>query len=248
MPGQTGPAWRAAARYSKAMTERILMIEDDVSLASMVAEYLRTAGMQVDAAHDAESGLSALSRMNPDAVILDLMLPDLDGFEVCRRIRVSSEVPVIMLTARGDDTDRIVGLELGADDYLPKPFNPRELLARIRAVLRRSSGSRSSSREVMRFGRLEIDAASRQVTLGDTPCALTGYQFDVLYALASNPGRVMSRDHLMDRLRGETLEAFDRSIDVHVSRIRAAIEDDPHHPRRIITVRGAGYVFASVQD
>ena len=224
------------------------MIEDDVSLASMVAEYLRTAGMQVDAAHDAESGLSALSRMNPDAVILDLMLPDLDGFEVCRRIRASSEVPVIMLTARGDDTDRIVGLELGADDYLPKPFNPRELLARIRAVLRRSSGSRSSSREVMRFGRLEIDPASRQVTLGDTPCALTGYQFDVLYALASNPGRVMSRDHLMDRLRGETLEAFDRSIDVHVSRIRAAIEDDPHHPRRIITVRGAGYVFASVQD
>ena len=214
----------------------------------MVAEYLRTAGMQVDAAHDAESGLSALSRMNPDAVILDLMLPDLDGFEVCRRIRASSEVPVIMLTARGDDTDRIVGLELGADDYLPKPFNPRELLARIRAVLRRSSGSRSSSREVMRFGRLEIDSASRQVTLGDTPCALTGYQFDVLYALASNPGRVMSRDHLMDRLRGETIEAFDRSIDVHVSRIRAAIEDDPHHPRRIITVRGAGYVFASVQD
>ena len=230
------------------MTERILIIEDDVSLASMVAEYLRTAGMQVDAAHDAESGLSALSRMNPDAVILDLMLPDLDGFEVCRRIRASSEVPVIMLTARGDDTDRIVGLELGADDYLPKPFNPRELLARIRAVLRRSSGSRSSSREVMRFGRLEIDSASRQVTLGDTPCALTGYQFDVLYALASNPGRVMSRDHLMDRLRGETIEAFDRSIDVHVSRIRAAIEDDPHHPRRIITVRGAGYVFASVQD
>ena len=224
------------------------MIEDDVSLASMVVEYLRTAGMQVDAAHDAASGLAALSRVKPDAVILDVMLPDLDGFEVCRRIRASSSVPVLMLTARGDDTDRIVGLELGADDYLPKPFNPRELLARIRAVLRRSNGTRSGVRDVMRFGRLEIDPASRMVTLGDAPCALTGYQFDLLHALASNAGRVMSRERLMDRLRGETLEAFDRSIDVHVSRIRAAIEDDPRHPRRIITVRGAGYVFASEQD
>ena len=230
------------------MTDRILMIEDDVSLANMVAEYLRSAGMAVDAAHDAQSGLSALARTPPDAVILDLMLPDMDGFEVCRRIRASSDVPVVMLTARGDDTDRIVGLELGADDYLPKPFNPRELLARLRAVLRRSSGPRPSSRDVMRFGRLEIDPAARRVSLGDTPCSLTGYQFDVLYALASNAGRVMSREQLMDQLRGDSLEAFDRSIDVHVSRIRAAIEDDPHHPRHIITVRGAGYVFTSEQD
>ena len=224
------------------------MIEDDVSLASMVVEYLRTAGMQVDAAHDAASGLAALSRVKPDAVILDVMLPDLDGFEVCRRIRASSSVPVLMLTARGDDTDRIVGLELGADDYLPKPFNPRELLARIRAILRRSNSTRPGVRDVMRFGRLEIDPASRMVTLGDAPCALTGYQFDLLHALASNAGRVMSRERLMDRLRGETLEVFDRSIDVHVSRIRAAIEDDSRRPRRIITVRGAGYVFASEQD
>ena len=231
------------------MTDRILMIEDDASLASMVGEYLRgAAGMQVDAAHDAASGLAALARAKPDAVILDVMLPDLDGFEVCRRIRASSDVPVLMLTARGDDTDRIVGLELGADDYLPKPFNPRELLARIRAILRRSAGARASAREVLRFGRLEIDPASRKVTLGDTPRTLTGYQFDLLHALAASAGRVMSREQLMDRLRGETLEAFDRSIDVHVSRIRAAIEDDPRHPRRIITVRGAGYVFASEQD
>ena len=231
------------------MTERILMIEDDASLASMVGEYLQTAaGMQVDAAHDAASGLAALSGVRPDAVILDVMLPDGDGFEVCRRIRAHSDVPVLMLTARGDDTDRIVGLELGADDYLPKPFNPRELLARLRAILRRSAGARSSVADGMRFGRLEIDPASRRVTLGDTPCALTGYQFDLLHALASNAGRVMSRERLMDRLRGETLEAFDRSIDVHVSRIRSAIEDDPRRPRRIITVRGAGYVFASEQD
>ena len=242
------PPKRTVASYSIAMTERILMIEDDESLASMLGEYLRGVGMQVEAAHDAASGLDALARARPDAVILDVMLPDIDGFEVCRRIRASSDVPVIMLTARGDDADRIVGLELGADDYLPKPFNPRELLARIRAVLRRSDRARSSVRDVMRFGRLEIDADSRKVTLGDAPCNLTGYQFDVLYVLASNAGRVMSRDQLMDRLRGESLEAFDRSIDVHVSRIRAAIEDDPHHPRRIITVRGAGYVFTSEQD
>ena len=231
-------------------TQRILMIEDDASLASMVGEYLHAAGMQVEAAHDAAAGLAALSRTKPDAVILDVMLPDLDGFEVCRRIRARSGVPILMLTARGDDTDRIVGLELGADDYLPKPFNPRELLARIRAILRRISGdgAGSGAGEAMRFGRLEIDPAARRATLGGEPCALTGYQFDVLCALASNAGRVMSREQLMDRLRGEALEAFDRSIDVHVSRIRSAIEDDPRHPRRIVTVRGAGYVFASRQD
>ena len=230
------------------MSQRILIIEDDESLASMLSEYLGAAGMRVDAAHDARSGLAALSDVKPDLVILDLMLPDLDGFEVCRRIRAGSDVPVLMLTARGDDTDRIVGLELGADDYLPKPFNPRELLARIHAILRRSAGGHPATREVLRFGRLEIDPASRAVTLGDEPCALTGYQFDVLHTLASNAGRIMSREQLMDHLRGEALESFDRSIDVHVSRIRAAIEDDPHHPRRIITVRGAGYVFASHQD
>ena len=244
----TGDILRTVTSYSIAMTERVLMIEDDVSLASMVGEYLHSAGMHVDAAYDAASGLAALARERPDAVILDVMLPDMDGFEVCRRIRATSDVPIVMLTARGDDADRIVGLELGADDYLPKPFNPRELLARLRAVLRRSTGQWSSDRNVMQFGRLQIDPGSRSVTLGDTPCMLTGYQFDVLLALASNAGRVMSRERLMDHLRGETLEAFDRSIDVHVSRIRAAIEDDPHHPRRIITVRGAGYVFASEQD
>ena len=239
----------ATKSYSNVMTERVLMIEDDVSLASMVGEYLKgIAGMQVEVAHDGASGLASLARLEPDVVILDVMLPDMDGFEVCRRIRAGSDVPVVMLTARGDDADRIVGLELGADDYLPKPFNPRELLARLRAVLRRSTGPRSNTPNVLRFGRLEIDSASRRVTLGDTTCNLTGYQFDVLRVLAANAGRVMSREQLMDHLRGESLEAFDRSIDVHVSRIRAAIEADPHHPRRIITVRGAGYVFASEQD
>ena len=152
-----------------------------------------------------------------------------------------------MLTARGEPTDRVVGLELGADDYLPKPFVPRELLARLRAVLRRS-GSAGEERELLRFGRLEIDRDARQARLDGDPCRLTAYQLDLLWALAESAGRVLSRDQLMDRVRGVAHEAYDRSIDVHVSRIRAAIEDDPKGPRRLITVRGAGYVFAREQD
>jgi DNA-binding response OmpR family regulator len=154
---------------------------------------------------------------------------------------------VLMLTARGDDTDRIVGLELGADDYLPKPFNPRELVARLRAILRRRAGG-SERRTLLRFGRLEIDREARVVRLDGHDRALTSHQFDLLVALAESAGRVLSREALMERVRGDVLEAFDRSIDVHVSRIRAAIEDDPRHPRRILTVRGAGYVFARAQD
>jgi DNA-binding response OmpR family regulator len=157
-------------------------------------------------------------------------------------------MPVLMLTARGDAIDRIVGLELGADDYLPKPFEPRELLARLRSILRRRSRADSSASAVLRFGRLEIDTAARAVRLDGVHCDLTGYQFDLLAALAGKAGRVLSRDVLMDLVKGEHLEAFDRSIDVHMSRIRAAIEDDPKKPRRVITVRGAGYVFAKVQD
>jgi DNA-binding response OmpR family regulator len=180
--------------------------------------------------------------------VLDVMLPDLDGFEVCRRVRADSDIPILMLTARGDELDRIVGLELGADDYLPKPFNPRELLARLRVILRRRVFSGTPRTAPLRFGRLELDRDARVVRVDGTERLLTGYQFELLYALAANAGRVMSRDALMDRVRGEELEAFDRSIDVHISRIRAAIEDDPRHPRRIITVRGAGYVFAKHQD
>jgi DNA-binding response OmpR family regulator len=153
-----------------------------------------------------------------------------------------------MLTARGEDTDRIVGLELGADDYLPKPFNPRELQARLNAILRRRRGAGERAGAVLRFGRLEIDEGSRAARIDGEPRALTGYQFDLLLALARHPGRVLSRERLMDLTRGETLEAYDRSVDVHISRLRAALEDDPAHPRRIITVRGAGYVFARSQD
>ena len=227
------------------MTGRILIIDDDERLAAMVADYLGGAGFRVVASATAFEGQQRLKREQFDALVLDLMLPDADGLEVCRRIRQTSDVPILMLTARGDAMDRVVGLEIGADDYLPKPFEPRELLARLRAILRRKAAPAS---DVKRFGRLEIDRAGRRVTIDGEERTLTSYQFALLNALADHAGRVMSRDALMDLTKGETLEAFDRSVDVHISRIRAAIEDDVKKPRRIITVRGAGYVFAKEQD
>jgi two-component system phosphate regulon response regulator OmpR len=230
------------------MAERVLMIEDDESLAAMVGEYLAAFGIKVTARATAADGLKLLRHVGFEALILDVMLPDLDGFEVCRQVRAASDIPILMLTARGDEMDRIVGLELGADDYLPKPFNPRELLARLRAILRRRGGTGTQGTASLRFGRLEIDRDARVVRIDGEERPLTSYQFELLCALAVNAGRVMSRETLMDRMRGDELEAFDRSIDVHISRIRAAIEDDPKHPRRVITVRGAGYVFARRQD
>lgn len=230
------------------MAAEVLIIDDDTRLSAMVADYLRNSGFETRTAPTGAEGLSELERQAPDAVILDIMLPDTDGFEVCRKIRLTSEVPVIMLTAKGEETDRIVGLELGADDYLPKPFNPRELLARLKAILRRSStAATTESGSQMKFGDLVIDPESRMVSVNGEPKTLTAYQFDLLCAFAENPGRVLSRDHIMDLVKGQELDVFDRSIDVHISRIRAAIERDPKHPRRIITVRGAGYVFARNQ-
>ncbi len=230
------------------MSPRVLMIEDDQALAAMVIEYLNDRGLSASTRASATEGLAALNDEPFDAVILDVMLPDADGFEVCRQIRARSDIPILMLTARGEETDRIVGLELGADDYLPKPFNPRELLARLRAILRRRNSGAAGKANVWRFGRLEIDRDARIVRLDGEECVLTSYQFELLSALAADAGRVLSREQLMDRVKGEDLEAFDRSIDVHISRIRAAIEDDAKHPRRIITVRGAGYVFAKNHD
>jgi len=228
------------------MAERILMIDDDARLAGMVAEYLGGSGYRVVTCGTAAEGLSLLVREPFSGLILDLMLPDADGLDVCRQVRATSGVPILMLTARGDSADRVVGLEIGADDYLPKPFEPRELLARLRAVLRRGAGAAKA--DVRRFGRLEIDRGARVARVDGVERPLTGYQFALLQALSDHAGRVLSREQLMDLLKGETLEAFDRSIDVHVSRIRAAIEDDPKKPRRIVTVRGAGYVFARGQD
>ena len=228
------------------MSPRILLIEDDARLARMVSEYLGEAGFHVSVAARGRAGLDRLAREPFDALVLDLMLPDVDGLEVCRQLRARSNTPVLMLTARGDAMDRVVGLEMGADDYRPKPFEPRELLARLRAILRRRGGAARG--DVLRFGRVEIDRGARMVRVDGAEKTLTSHQFALLVALAEHAGRVMSRDQLMDALRGEPLEAFDRSIDVHVSRIRQAIEDDPRNPRRIVTVRGAGYVFAKAQD
>ena len=234
---------------------QLLMIEDDHRLAQMVGEYLGQSGLSVTHRADGQSGLAQLqdSASVPDLVILDLMLPDMDGLEVCRRIRSLqgpvAQVPVLMLTAKGDPMDRIIGLELGADDYLPKPFEPRELLARIRAILRRrTDGGAAPATQALRFGTLEIDRDARTVTVGGQLADLTSYQFDLLVALAERAGRVLTRDQIMEAVRGRELEAFDRSIDVHMGRIRAAIEADAKNPRRILTVRGVGYVFAKQQD
>ena len=236
-------------------TPALLMIEDDGRLAQMVVDYLGQSGYAVTHAADGESGLEQLPLVMPELVVLDLMLPGIDGLEVCRRIRALpgglGRVPVIMLTAKGDPMDRIIGLELGADDYLPKPFEPRELLARIRAVLRRRGdggpSSVSRSTPVLRFGSLEIDRDARTVRVGEQLCELTSYQFDLLVAMAERAGRVLTRDQIMEAVRGRELDAFDRSIDVHIGRIRNAIEADSKEPKRILTVRGVGYVFAKQQ-
>jgi DNA-binding response OmpR family regulator len=230
------------------MAERILMIDDDARLAGMVSDYLGGAGFRLTVAGTGREGEALLKREAFDAVILDLMLPDGDGLDLCRRLRAAAaDVPILMLTARGEPMDRVVGLEVGADDYLAKPFEPRELQARLRAILRRT-GSGAPKAELLRFGRLEIDKGGRTVRLDGEERPLTGYQFTLLLTLAERAGRVLTRDALMDLMKGERLEAFDRSVDIHVSRIRAAIEDDPKKPKRILTVRGTGYVFARDHD
>lgn len=228
------------------MTPRILIIEDDDRLANMVCDYLGDNGFDCTHAGTGAAGIELQSEEGFDALILDLMLPDIDGLEVCRTIRTKEQVPILMLTAKGDPMDRVVGLEIGADDYLPKPFEPRELLARLRAILRR--GAATPKKSALQFGRLSINEDAMTASLDGKACDITTHQFTLLSILAKAPGRVLSRDQLMDRLKGIDFDVFDRSIDVHISRIRAAIEDDPKNPKRIITVRGAGYVFAREQD
>jgi DNA-binding response OmpR family regulator len=237
------------------MAQRILMIEDDHRLAAMVGAYLAQNGFGFQHASSGAAGLEALRDAAADpfaAVLLDLMLPDGDGLDICRTIRAAAaprdSIPILMLTAKGDPFDRIVGLELGADDYLPKPFEPRELLARLRAVLRRPALAAGGSAAPLRFGRLELDRGGRTVRVDGAPRPVTSYQFDLLLALAERAGRVLTREQLLDAVRGEAIGPFDRSIDVHIGRLRAAIEDDPKHPTRILTVRGIGYVFARAQD
>jgi two-component system, OmpR family, response regulator RstA len=235
----------------------LLLIDDDLRLAQMLSEYLRAQDFELSHASNGMAGLSQVQALKPDLVILDLMMPGIDGLDVCRRLRTLPEpaclTPVLMLTAKGDPMERVIGLELGADDYVCKPFEPRELLARIKAMLRRQARPRWTDSEAkaparLVFGRLEIDRDARAVRVGTKLVDLTSYQFDVLVALAERAGRVLTRDQIMEAVRGRELEAFDRSIDVHMGRIRAAIETDVKEPKRIITVRGVGYVFAKQQD
>ncbi len=245
---------------------QLLLIDDDLRLASMVGDYLRAQGFDLSHAPNGVAGLSQAEAIKPDLMILDLMMPGIDGLEVCRRLRALSEpvrhTPVLMLTAKGDPMDRVIGLELGADDYMAKPFEPRELLARIRAILRRQAlpkGEVAALTSQLVFGSLVIDRDARIVHIArggrheagrETvhEAELTSYQFDLLVALAERAGRVLTREQIMEAVRGRELEAFDRSIDVHMGRIRAAIETDVKEPKRILTVRGVGYVFAKQQD
>ena len=245
-----GDPGRRPLRHDRAVSARLLLIDDDTRLTGMVGDYLRRNGYEVDAAGSLAAGRERLKAVHYDALLLDLMLPDGDGLDLTRELRADSRtqrLPLLMLTARGEPLDRIVGLEIGADDYLPKPFEPRELLARVKALLRRAAPAPSAD-AVLVFGRLEIDLGAHQARLDGQPCDLTGHQFDLLVVMAQSPGRVLSRDQIMDAMKGHPMEAYDRSIDVHISRIRSVIEADPKNPRRVLTVRGAGYLFAKTQD
>lgn len=219
-----------------------LLIEDDRKLAALLIEFLGQNGVEAVLAQDGVQALQQLAAHKFDILLVDLMLPGMDGLTLSRKIRERWNTPLIMVTARGDDADKIVGLELGADDYLAKPFNPRELLARIRAVLRRAEPGEQAK---FQSGGLFIDFAAREVTVDGARQTLTAHEFELLVALAKNAGRVLTRDQLLEQMKGDQADdAFDRSIDVHVSRLRQKIEPDPRHPRYVKTVRGAGYLLA----
>jgi two-component system response regulator CpxR len=222
--------------------DRILVIDDDVELCSLVSEYLRPEGFQVECVHDGKAGLTRALGGDHLLAVLDVMLPGMNGFDVLRRIRDSSRLPVLLLTARGEDVDRIVGLEIGADDYLPKPFNPRELVARIRAILRRTQGKGDAVvPDVIKVGDVELDPATRTVLHRGKPVELTSVEFSLLHVLLREAGRVVTRDELVDEVLGRKFSPFDRSIDMHVSKVRKKLGDDEDH---IKTIRGAGYIFA----
>jgi two-component system phosphate regulon response regulator OmpR len=220
------------------------VIDDDRKLCGLLSTYLSTTGFEVFTAGNGDDGLRLLRTEEPDIVVLDVMLPGMDGFEVCRNVRRTSSVPIVMLTARGEVTDRVVGLELGADDYMPKPFEPRELVARIQAVLRRGR----STEGVWKFGPLRVDPERRSAFLNDEAIPLTTAEFDLLELLIKSRGRVLSRGNILDEVKGESWDAFDRSIDVLVSRLRQKLDDDPRQPRYVRTVRGSGYAFVGVPD
>ena len=224
-----------------AKKNRILVVDDDVALCDLLKEYLGRFGYEVSGAHDSDSGLDRIRGDHPDLVVLDVMIPRVDGFEVLKEIRKFSNVPVVMLTARGELSDKVVGLELGADDYLAKPFEPRELVARIQTVLRRTGMDPASPR--LEFGALLVDIEGRTAALDGEPLHLTTTEFEILALFAANPGKVLSRDDLMERIRGIDWDAFNRSIDIAVSRLRSKLGDDSRDPRFIRTVWRKGYMF-----
>jgi len=223
---------------------QVLMIEDDRKLAQLTARYLENHGLLVTIADNGEQGLATFIRGTFDVVLLDLMLPGMDGISVCTQIRSRSDVPVLMLTARGEEADRVMGLEIGADDYIGKPFSSRELLARIRAQVRRSRGKAGPGARALSAGALRLDVAAMRATVDGKVINLTSYEFALLRTLTERAGRVLSREQLLDATRGSAEEAFDRSIDVHISRLRQKLEPDPRHPRFLKTVRGLGYMVA----
>ena len=225
--------------------DRILVIDDDVELCSLVSEYLKPEGFQVACNHDGKAGLASALTGDYLIAVLDVMLPGMNGFDVLRKIRDSSRLPVLLLTARGEDVDRIVGLEIGADDYLPKPFNPRELVARIRAILRRTRGGRNEAHvpEAVHVGDIDLDPATRSVHHRGKAVELTSVEFDLLHVLLREAGRVVTREDLVDQVLGRKFSPFDRSIDMHVSKVRKKLGDFDSE-EHIKTIRGAGYIFA----
>jgi two-component system phosphate regulon response regulator OmpR len=223
------------------MKTKILIIDDDEKLSTLLSEYLARFNFEVRTAGNSDEGLKEVHSENPDIIILDVMLPGMNGFEVCKEIRKESSIPIIMLTARGEVTDRIVGLELGADDYLPKPFEPRELVARIQSILRRTNESKPESK--IEFDKLSIDLEKQTVRMDGEYIELTTMEFEMLSVFAKNPGKVFSRERLMELLRGIDWDAYDRSIDVLISRLRQKLNDNPKQPRYIKTIWGSGYKF-----
>jgi DNA-binding response OmpR family regulator len=226
---------------------KILVVDDEKQIVEIVKAYLERDGYKVITAYDGKSALESAQKDHPDLIVLDLMLPGISGWDVCRAIRKDSNVPIIMLTAREDTTDKIVGLELGADDYVTKPFDPKELVSRVKAVLRRTESKTVVSHQIV-VGTLSIDAEKRSVHCGGVVIELTSTEFDLLQILAESPGRVYSRMQLLDKIQGETYEGYERTIDSHIKNLRKKIESDPNHPRYILTVHGSGYKLEENPD
>ena len=224
---------------------RILVVDDEPQIVDLLRSYLRREGFDVDEAGDGEAALAACARRRPDLVVLDLMLPKVDGREVCRRIRETSQTPIIMLTARDEETDKLLGLELGADDYITKPFSPREVVARVRAVLRR--GGREAV-EMVRVGDLVIDLRAHEVSLQGRRVDLTPTEFRLLEILAGHPNQVFTRMQLIDRVQGHAFEGYERTVDAHIKNLRGKVEPDPKNPRHILTVYGVGYKFQTAEN